>query len=114
MIKRQFGPRLLFSLTLLCLVRALAMRSVRQSHLLSAAPALLQSLDGDCRGVQRKNVNKVLDGMASVHWPRNPGPVSTIATRKPDLPLAACDITRNCERTAGHQRYDLLLLLLRP
>ena len=55
----------------------------------------LQSFGGDCREVQQKQANRVLNVLASTKRTVNP---ASIATRRPDFPLAACDITKACKR----------------
>ena len=55
----------------------------------------LQSFGGDCREVQQKEANRVLNVLASTKRTINP---ASIATRRPDFPLAACDITKACKR----------------
>lgn len=61
----------------------------------------LQSLDGDCREVQQKEANRVLNVLASTKRSTNP---ASIAARRPEFPLAACDITRN-RKKPYHRAY---------
>ena len=71
----------------------------------------LQSLVGDCREVQQKQANRVLNVLASKKKSTNP---VSVVTRRPEFPLAACDITRNRKQPSSqHCRHALCCYVLR-